>query len=79
MLEHLSEPRGASITRQLTTLSAATGVPLSTLKLNARILRELGLISLEDHTTSLSLSGMEVVLLLRDHVGQVLPIQEVKR
>jgi hypothetical protein len=56
-----------------------TGVPLSTLKLNARILRDLGLIAPADHSVSLTPSGMEVFLLLRDHVGQVLPIQEVKR
>ena len=79
ILEHLSEPRGRPITPQLATLSSATGVPLSTLKLNARILRELGLIILADHDASLTRSGTEVFLLLRDHVGQVLPIQEVKR
>jgi hypothetical protein len=37
------------------------------------------LISLADHSTALTSSGTEVVLLLRDHVGQVLPVQEVKR
>jgi hypothetical protein len=53
-------------------------VPLSTLKLNARILRGLELISLGDHCAALTPSGKEVVLLLRAHVGQALPIQEVK-
>jgi len=60
-------------------LSAVTGVPLSTLKLNARILRDMELISFADHNTSLTTSGTEVFLLLRDHVGPVLPVQEVKR
>jgi hypothetical protein len=55
------------------------GVPLSTLKLNARILRDLELISLADRSASLTPSGKEIVLLLRDHVGQVLRIQEVNR
>jgi len=60
-------------------LSDATGVPLSTLKLNARILRELGLVSLAERRASLTRTGAEVVVLLRDHVGKVLPTQEVKR
>jgi hypothetical protein len=55
------------------------GVPLSTLKLNARILRDLELVSLADHSATLTPSGRKAVLLLRDHVGQVLPIQEVNR
>jgi len=37
------------------------------------------LISLADHSASLTASGMEVILLLLDHVGRVLPFQEVKR
>lgn len=71
-------PKGRPITPQLARLSEATGVPLSTLKLNARILRELGLVSLADRNASLTQTGTDVVLLLRDHIGPVPPIQEVK-
>jgi hypothetical protein len=49
------------------------------LKLNARILRDLDLISLGEHSATLTPSGMEVVLLLREHFGQALPVQEVIR
>jgi hypothetical protein len=49
------------------------------LKLNARILRDLDLISLGERSATLTPSGMEVVLLLREHVGQALTVQEVKR
>ncbi len=52
---------------------------MSTLKLDARILRDLELISLEDHSAALTPSGVEAVRLLRENVGQVLPNQEVKR
>ena len=54
------------------------GVPLSTLKLNARILRDLDLISLIDHgAATLTPSGREVMHLLRSHLGQGLTVQEV--
>jgi hypothetical protein len=79
ILEHLSESDGRPITQHLVSLSLQQGVPLSTLKLNARILRDLELVSLKDRSATLTLSGKEVVLLLRDHVEQVLPIQEVNR
>lgn len=44
ILSNLAE-RGGSLTSLLNNLSREEGVPLSTLKLNARILRELNLIS----------------------------------
>jgi hypothetical protein len=68
---------GRPITPQLVSLSRQKGIPLSTLKLNARILRDLELISLEDHSASLTESGREAIFLLRRHLGQGLPIQEV--
>jgi hypothetical protein len=79
ILEHLSESDGRPITQHLVSLSLERGVPLSTLKLNARILRDLELVSLADRSATLTPSGREVVHLLRDHVGLVLPIQEVNR
>ncbi|HZW85396.1 MAG TPA: hypothetical protein VFE91_05800 [Nitrososphaerales archaeon] len=77
ILEHLSDSRGGPITPQLVALSSARKVPLSTLKLNARILRDLGLVSQEDHSATLTESGREVIFLLRAHLGQGLQIQEV--
>jgi hypothetical protein len=54
-------------------------VPLSTLKLNARILREMHLISHTDHSASLTVSGREIVALLQEHSRPAFPVQEVKR
>ncbi|HKT22100.1 MAG TPA: hypothetical protein VJR06_05780 [Nitrososphaerales archaeon] len=60
-------------------MSALHGVPLSTLKLNARILREMQLISHNARSASLTVSGREIVALLRNYARQALPVQEVKR
>jgi hypothetical protein len=43
----LSEAGGSCITALLKGISAGSGIPLSTLKLNARILREMGLLKYE--------------------------------
>jgi hypothetical protein len=65
------------MTSQLSTLSSQRGVPLSTLKFNANVLRKLELISLENHRASLTSAGMEVLHLLAKHIGTVRPVQGV--
>lgn len=77
ILQLLAKSDGGPITPKLASFSGRHGVPLSTLKLNARILRDLGLVSLEDRTARLTQSGRDVLSLLSTHNGLVLPIQEV--
>ncbi len=54
----------AGVSATLANLSLSHGVPLSTLKLNARILRELGLIAISDSSVLLTESGFETLSLL---------------
>ena len=77
MLERIYRAQEGSITSHLKSISHRQGIPLSTLKLNAMVLRKLELISVTDHTTSLTQSGNEACQLLRLNFEQVLPIQEV--
>ncbi len=65
----LSEIHGNSdktITGTLNRISRARGISLSTLKLNAKILRELGLISYSEfHTAELTEFGKIILKILR--------------
>lgn len=65
----LSEIQGndnKTITRTLNRISKARGISLSTLKLNAKILKELGLISYcEFHSAELTDFGKTILKILR--------------
>jgi hypothetical protein len=62
----VNSAHGRSLTSTLTKISANHSVPLSTLKLNAKILRELELISVRDSSVLLTESGLEALALLEE-------------
>ena len=64
ILEAVNDSHGRSLTATLATVSLNQGVPLSTLKLNARILRDWDLISINDSSVLLTESGLEALALL---------------
>lgn len=55
---------GNSITCILTDMSSRTGIPLSTLKLNANILKEMELIVYDNHPAALTEAGKMTIRLL---------------
>ncbi len=76
ILELLSVSDERRITPKLASLSQQRNIPLSTLKHNARILRELDLVTLNG-SASLTTSGREVLHLLREDVAVATPLREV--
>lgn len=64
ILEAVNDSHGRSLTATLAAVSLNQGVALSTLKLNARILRDLDLISINDSSVLLTESGLEALALL---------------
>lgn len=64
ILRRISCANGSSISSILTELSRSTGIPLSTLKLNARTLRDMGLIAYENGRTAITEAGSLVLRLL---------------
>jgi len=77
ILNELAQSDGKSLTAHLHSISATHGVPISTLKLNARILTELQLIKREDRKASLSASGNDAMQLLRELDERADQLQEV--
>ncbi len=80
ILEEITKEEGRSFTSRLLSLSSTFKVPASTLKLNARVLRELQLISVDDHQVSLTEAGLEALQLvhrLGRSVDKTHPLQEV--
>ncbi|MDV3243980.1 MAG: hypothetical protein LYZ66_02245 [Nitrososphaerales archaeon] len=77
ILAELSGSDGSSLTSHLVDISERHGIPISTLKLNARILRQLQLIAAADRRSFLTASGDDVLLLLREFEWQAQRLQEV--
>ncbi|MFZ3077336.1 MAG: hypothetical protein WA139_02680 [Candidatus Aenigmatarchaeota archaeon] len=66
ILSEIRDSNNKTITGTLNRISKERGVSLSTLKLNAKILRELGLISYcEFHTVELTDFGKAIIKMLR--------------
>ncbi len=72
ILKALNDARGSSLTATLAGVSLNEGVPLSTLKLNARILKDLDPITVRDTSVFLTESGPEALSLL-ELSGAILP------
>ncbi|WP_237558705.1 thiamine pyrophosphate-dependent enzyme [Candidatus Methanodesulfokora washburnensis] len=64
ILRRISCANGSSLSSILLELSRNTGIPLSTLKLNARILRDMGLIAYENGRTEITEAGSLILHLL---------------
>lgn len=77
ILNELAESDGRSLKAHIHSISATRGIPLSTLKLNARILVELQLVEPTNHRASLSPSGSEAVLMPRELDARTHGLQEV--
>lgn len=64
ILRRVSCANGSSLSSILMELSRSTGIPLSTLKLNARTLRDMGLITYQNGRTAITEAGAFILHLL---------------